>query len=244
MEMAAKSNLKIISLELGGKSPNIIFSDADTEQLRQSLLWSSFYNAGQECTLGSRLYIQESVYESLLEQLVVDASKLKIGNGLTDPDLGPLISEAQMNAVISKIDAGLQDGAELLCGGRRCQGALEEGFFLSPAVFTHRDDGIDLVQEEVFGPVVAVSTFKEEEEVIARANNSKYGLAAGVWTSDISKAHRCISQLEAGTVWVNGYDMFDAAVPFGGFRQSGIGKEMGKSALELYTREKAVWIAF
>lgn len=244
MEMAAKSNLKIISLELGGKSPNIIFSDADTEQLRQSLLWSSFYNAGQECTLGSRLYIQESVYESLLEQLVVDASKLKIGNGLTDPDLGPLISEAQMNAVISKIDAGLQDGAELLCGGRRCQGALAEGFFLSPAVFTHRDDGIDLVQEEVFGPVVAVSTFKEEEEVIARANNSKYGLAAGVWTSDISKAHRCISQLEAGTVWVNGYDMFDAAVPFGGFRQSGIGKEMGKSALELYTREKAVWIAF
>ena len=244
MKMASESNLKRVSLELGGKSPNIVFADSDLEKVKESILWTSFYNSGQECTLGSRLYIQDTVYESVLEDLCKRASGLRLGNGLEDPDLGPMISEAQLKAVQEKIDKGVKDGADLLMGGRRCLGELKDGFFLPPTIFTHRNDTIDLVQEEIFGPVVAVSAFRDEEEVISRANDSKYGLAAAVWTNDLSKAHRCVHDLEAGTVWVNGYDMFDASVPFGGFRQSGIGKEMGRSAIELYTREKAVWIAF
>ena len=244
MEMAAKSNLKRVSLELGGKSPNIIFSDANKKEVRASLLWSSFYNSGQECTLGSRVYVEASVYDHFVEALVTDASALKVGSGFSGADLGPMISEDHLQMVLQRIDRGVQDGAEIVLGGQRCNGELKDGFFLSPTIFTHTNDELELVQEEVFGPVVTISKFHDEEEVIARANDSRYGLAAGVWTSDLKRAHRCIDQLHAGTVWVNGYDLFNPAVPFGGFKESGVGKEMGKSALELYTREKAIWITW
>ncbi len=242
MEASAKSNLKKVSLELGGKSPNVVFADADLEAVKKSMLWSSFYNTGQECTLGSRIYIQRSVFEQLISHLQESAGALSLGNGLLSPDLGPLISEQQLNRVVGYIDQGLQEGAELLMGGKRCEGELESGYFLPPTIFKYREDNLKIVQEEIFGPVVVATAFDDYDEIVQRANDCRYGLAAAVWTNDISKAHRFAHDVKAGTVWINGYDLFDPAVPFGGYKESGIGREMGKSAIDLFTQEKAVWV--
>ena len=242
MEAAAKSNLKKVSLELGGKSPNVVFADADMENVMAGVHWSSFYNTGQECTLGSRLYVQQPIYEQVVENLSKSAEQLSIGAGLSNPDLGPMISEAQMNRVMEYMRLGKEEGAELITGGKRCEGDLANGYFLSPTIFTHQNNNLRIVKEEIFGPVVAVSSFKSIEDVIEKANDTEYGLAAAVWTKDIQKAFKYVNAVQAGTVWVNGYDYFDAAVPFGGYKASGMGKEMGKSAIELYTQEKSVWI--
>ena len=243
MANAANNKLKNVSLELGGKSPNVIFEDADIEKAVENLPWSSFFNSGQECTLGSRVYIQESIFKTVLAELKNQSESLTIGNGLDDPDLGPLISDTQLNRVLNYIDIGQTEGADLVTGGERIGGNLKNGWFISPTIFSHNDDNLQIVQEEIFGPVVVVSPFKDYNEVIPRANNSKYGLAAAIWTKDISKAHRFAKDIKAGTVWVNSYDLVDAAVPFGGYKESGIGREMGKSAIELYTQEKAVWVS-
>ena len=244
MEAAAQSNLKPVSLELGGKSPNVVFADADLDAVMQSVHWCSFYNTGQECTLGSRLYVQRAAYEKVIDNLKSSAEKLTIGNGLQNPDLGPMVSEQQLNRVLSHIQSGKSEGAELLTGGNRLDGKLSDGYFMSPTIFAHENDQLKIVQEEIFGPVVAVSPFDDLEEIIHRANDTKYGLAAAVWTKNLSKAHKFAQATQAGTVWINGFDMFDPAVPFGGFKESGMGKEMGKSAIDLYTKEKAVWVAF
>ena len=243
MEAAAQSNLKPLSLELGGKSPNVVFDDADVEAVLRSVHWSSFYNTGQECTLGSRLYVQRGLYEQVVETLKSSAEKLTIGNGLNNPDLGPIVSEQQLKRVLSYIQIGQSEGAELVTGGHRLDGDLSNGYFMSPTIFAHQNDQLKIVQEEIFGPVVAVSPFGEFDEIIHRVNDTKYGLAAAVWTKDISKGHQFAQATQAGTVWINGYDLFDPAVPFGGFKESGMGKEMGRSAIDLYTREKAVWVA-
>lgn len=243
MEAAAQSNLKKVSLELGGKSPNVLFADADLDTALASLTWSSFYNTGQECTLGSRVYVEAPIYEKVIAALRQNASGLRIGHGLSNPDLGPLISELQMQRVLGYIDAGKSQGARVICGGERVQGDLASGYFLPPTIFTHTDDALRIVQEEIFGPVVVISPFEGYAEAIRRANDSIYGLAAAVWTQDIKKAHRFADDVKAGVVWLNGYDLFDAAAPFGGYKQSGIGREMGKSAIELYTQEKAVWVS-
>jgi len=243
MEAAAHSNLKKVSLELGGKSPNIIFEDADLDKVSESVVWSSFYNTGQECTLGSRIYVQRSIYRKVLDILKSKADKLVINKGLLNPDLGPMVSEAQLQTVLKYIEIGINEGAELITGGKRIKGEFADGYFLEPTIFAHENDQLRVVQEEIFGPVVVISPFDDFDEVVSRANDTIYGLAAAVWTQDISKAHRFANEVEAGTVWINGYDMFNPSVPFGGFKQSGIGKEMGKSAIELYTQEKAVWIA-
>ncbi|PWJ42416.1 aldehyde dehydrogenase family protein [Sediminitomix flava] len=243
MVAAAESNLKKVSLELGGKSPNVIFDDADLSKVSASLHWSSFYNSGQECTLGSRIYVQENKYDQVVEQLIKNAEALTIGKGIDNPDLGPLISLQQLERVMGYIEKGREEGGELLLGGDRIKGDLQNGYFLSPTIFSTKHDEYAVVKEEIFGPVVTVSAFKSFEEVVDRANDSNYGLVAGVWTENITKAHQFAQQVKAGSIWINGYDMFDASVPFGGFKESGIGKEMGKSAIELYTQEKAIWVA-
>ncbi len=242
MSTAAKSNLKKVSLELGGKSPNVIFADADLESATDNLPWSSFFNTGQECTLGSRVYVQQPVFDEVLAELKNKSEELTVGNGLEDKDLGPMITEKQMNRVLNYIEIGQNEGAEVVTGGQRLGGHLQNGYFLPPTIFSHNNDHLKIVQEEIFGPVVVIAPFKNYEEVIQRANNSNYGLAAAIWTKDIQKAHRFANDVQAGTVWINSYDLVDAAVPFGGYKQSGIGREMGKSALELYTQEKAVWV--
>jgi len=240
LEASAKSNLKKVSLELGGKSPNIIFDDADMNRVRETLVWASFFNSGQECTLGSRVYIQKKRFDEVSEYLANDAKKLSIGRGLENPDLGPLVSSEQVERVQGYIRTGKGE-AELILGGNRVGGELADGYFVEPTIFRTGNHDAAIIREEIFGPVVTVTSFEEEEELVAYANDSRYGLASAIWTQDISRAYRVARKIEAGVVWINGYDMFHPAVPFGGYKESGFGREMGKSALELYTQEKAIW---
>ncbi len=241
----AHYSLKKLSLELGGKSPNVIFSDADIEKVIQSLHWSSFYNTGQECTLGSRVFIEKPIFDQVIDQLIQQSKKLSIGHGLENPDLGPLIDQNQFNLVLDYIDNGQKEGADLICGGHRLNDHhLKNGYFIEPTIFSHQNDRLTIVNEEIFGPVVVVSSFDSYDQVIHRANNSPYGLAAGVWTKNHSTALQFANDIKAGTIWINGWDQFSPAVPFGGFKESGIGKEMGKSAIDLYTQEKTVWLNY
>jgi acyl-CoA reductase-like NAD-dependent aldehyde dehydrogenase len=243
MKNAAMSNLKRVSLELGGKSPNIIFADANLGKAIKGANWAVFSTAGQECIAGSRLFVEQAVYDQVLEGLTAEAQKIRIGNGFTPKvHIGPLISERQLQRVSDYIASGKSGGAHILTGGERLGGELANGYFISPTIFTHQDDTLPLIQDEIFGPVVSVTAFNDWDELVSRANQTRYGLAAGVWTQDISKAHRLAHALKAGTVWINGYGHFDAAAPFGGFKESGFGREMGKEAVELYTQVKTVWV--
>ncbi|MDX1664014.1 MAG: aldehyde dehydrogenase family protein, partial [Candidatus Promineifilaceae bacterium] len=243
MEAAAQSNLKRVSLELGGKSPNVIFADADLTGAVRGATWAAFSTAGQECVAGSRLFIERAVYDEAVEGLREQAERIRVGPGLVGkPHLGPLVSEEQLTRVMGFIESGRVAGAEIVCGGERIGGDLEGGYFLRPTIFAHEEDELDLVREEIFGPVVAVTPFDEWDELVARANETRYGLAAGVWTQDVSKAHRYAQAIEAGTIWINNYGLFDAAAPFGGYKESGFGREMGKEALDLYTQVKTVWV--
>lgn len=243
MEAAARSNLKRVSLELGGKSPNVIFADADLAKAVKGALWAAFSTAGQECVAGSRLFVERTIYNEVLEGLAAEAAKIRVGNGFTPKvHIGPIVSERQMERVMGYIESGRSGGARVVAGGERLGGDLAGGYFLSPTIFAHEDDELPLVREEIFGPVAAVTPFDSWEELVKRANGTRYGLAAGVWTQNLSKAHRLAQALKAGTVWVNGYGMFDPAAPFGGYKESGFGREMGKDALELYTQVKTVWV--
>jgi acyl-CoA reductase-like NAD-dependent aldehyde dehydrogenase len=242
MAAAASSNLKRVSLELGGKSPNVIFADADLSKVAKGAAWAVFSNTGQECVAGSRLFIERPVYDQVLEGLSAEAQKIRVGNGFSNAHLGPLVSETQLKRVLGYIDSGRKGGAQIMAGGERLGGELSNGYFLPPTVFAHQGDALQMVREEIFGPVVAVTPFEEWDELVDRANNTSYGLAAGVWTKDISKAHRFAHAVKAGTVWINQYGLIDAAAPFGGYKESGFGREMGKDALELYTQVKTVWV--
>jgi aldehyde dehydrogenase (NAD+) len=240
---AASGNMKKISLELGGKSPNIIFPDADLSKAIPGALMGIFFNQGQVCCAGSRLYIQKNMYDRVLSDMVDHAQNIKQGAGL-DPStqMGPLVSIEQLNRVTSYLEKGRQEGAEVIVGGGRPSGELSKGYFVQPTVFANVEDRMTIAQEEIFGPVVTAMPFEDIDEVIRRANQSSYGLAAGVWTTDVRKAHRVANAIKAGTVWVNCYNTFDAASPFGGYKQSGIGREMGSYALEMYTQVKSVWV--
>lgn len=242
MEAAATSNLKRVSLELGGKSPNVVFADADIARAVKGATWAIFSNTGQECVAGSRLFVERSAYEQVVEGLAAESRKIRVGNGFGNAHLGPLVSQEQLERVTGYIESGRAGGAQVVAGGERLGGELSDGYFLSPTVFTHEDDTLKLVQEEIFGPVVAVAAFDDWDELVTRANSTRYGLSAGAWTRDISKAHQFAQAVKAGTVWINQYGLIDAAAPFGGYKESGFGREMGKDAIELYTQVKTVWV--
>ncbi len=240
---AAAGNLKHVSLELGGKSPLIIMDDADIPAAAEAALWAIFANSGQNCVAGSRLYVQQRAYDQVQQALAEKAPALKVGPGLDRAShLGPLISSAQLERVEQYIEQGIDGGSQLVSGGQRLGGDLAGGYFLQPTIFSQVSDNAVIASEEIFGPVLSMLRFEDEAEVIARANASRYGLAAGVWTNNLSRAHRMAAQLKAGVVWINTYDWFDPAVPFGGMGESGYGRELGKQVMEMYTELKSVWI--
>ncbi len=241
MTAAAQSNLKRVSLELGGKSPNIVFADADLDAAVEGAYLGLFFNQGQCCCAGSRLFVEEKVHDKLVDRLLEKAKQQKLGDPFdATTTQGPQVSQEQMDRVLGYIEHGNKEGAHCLTGGKRFG---KKGYFVEPTLFTGVTDEMKIAKEEIFGPVMNVLKFKNLDEVVERSNRTHYGLAAAVWTKDITKAHRIANSLRAGTVWVNCYDVFDAAAPFGGYKQSGIGRELGEYALELYTEVKTVTVA-
>jgi aldehyde dehydrogenase (NAD+) len=241
MEAAAQTNLKRLKLELGGKSPNIVFADADLDAAIEGSHFALFFNQGQCCCAGSRLFVEKNVYNEFVERSVDRAKRRTVGDPF-DPDTeqGPQVDQDQFNKVMSYIESGRSEGASLLCGGER---ANDRGYFVQPTVFADVRDEMKIAQEEIFGPVMSIIPFESMDDVVERANRTMYGLAAAVWTKDITKATAIANSVRAGTVWVNCYDVFDAAAPFGGFKQSGIGRELGEYGLQQYTEVKTVTIA-
>jgi len=237
---AAAGNLKKVTLELGGKSPNIVFDDADVNKATAGAANAIFFNHGQCCCAGSRLFVEDKIFDKVVEGVSESAKKIRVGPGMnTDTQMGPLVSEEQFRRVCGYMEAGLNEGAKAVVGGKKVG---NRGYFVEPTVLVNTNPKMKVVQEEIFGPVVTAMPFKSIDEIAVEANNTSYGLAAGIWTKDIGKAHSLASKLKAGTVWINCYNVFDAAMPFGGYKQSGWGREMGKEALELYTETKAVCV--
>lgn len=241
MEAAARSNLKRVSLELGGKSPNIVFADADLDAAVDGSWFGLFFNQGQCCCAGSRLFVEESIHDAFVEKMLAKVKSQKLGDPF-DPQTtqGPQVSADQQARILGFIESGKSEGAKLLTGGGKHG---DRGYFVQPTVFTDVHDHMKVAREEIFGPVMSILKFKTMDEVIARGNKNCFGLAAAVWTKDIQKALKISNALRAGTVWVNCYDVFDAAAPFGGYKMSGIGRELGEYALQLYTEVKTVYMA-
>jgi aldehyde dehydrogenase (NAD+) len=240
MEAAARSNLKRITLELGGKSPNIIFGDVDLDEAVEGAHLGLFVNQGQSCCAGSRVFVEEKIYDEFVEKSIARALKRKVGDPLNSrTDQGPQVSQSQFDRVMGYIEAGKSEGATLACGGERVG---DRGYFVQPTVFSGVQDEMTIAREEIFGPVMSVIPFKDVDEVIKRANRTPYGLAAGVWTRDIKKALAVANGVRAGTVWVNCYHVLDTRAPFGGFKQSGIGRELGEYGLQQYTEVKTVTV--
>jgi len=242
MARAAKT-LKKISLELGGKSPNIVFADADLEAASRGALNAIFYGKGEVCAAGSRLLVEESVHDELMSKVTERASKMVAADPLHPKTrLGAIVSKEQMENVLSYIEAGKGEGAKLVAGGERADIGTGKGYFVKPTIFDDVEPEMRIAREEIFGPVLATIRFKDAEDAIAKGNATVYGLAAAVWTRDISKVHKIARSIKAGTVWVNSYNLYDPALPFGGFKESGFGRDQGKDALEKYTQTKSVWV--
>jgi betaine-aldehyde dehydrogenase len=238
---AAASNLKKISLELGGKSPNVVFADADFETAIDYALFGIFANAGQVCSAGSRLVVERSLRDRFVERLVERAQKIRVGDGF-DPqtEMGPIISPLHRERVETYIAAGIEEGAKLLCGGERLGGPLASGNFIAPTIFDGTTSTMRIVKEEIFGPVLVVQTFDDEAEAVAIANDTVYGLAGAVFTGDVAKAHRVIRKLRAGITWINTYHPTYNEAPWGGYKQSGIGRELGTYGYDAYTEVKQI----
>ncbi|WP_433187685.1 aldehyde dehydrogenase family protein [Actinoallomurus sp. CA-150999] len=234
---AAAGNLKKVSLELGGKSPNIVFEDAEPEAVAGAAN-AIFFNHGQCCVAGSRLFVHHSRFDEVVEGVAEIAKSIKLGPGMdADTQMGPLVSEEQLTRVTGYLDSGRTEGATTVVGGNRHG---DRGYFVEPTVITNARNDMKIVREEIFGPVVVAEPFSDLDEIAAQANDTEYGLGAGIWTKDISKAHALAKKIRAGTVWINCYNVFDAALPFGGYKQSGWGREMGHEVLNNYTEVKAV----
>ena len=235
---AAAGNLKKVSLELGGKSPNVVYADADREGAIAGAAHAVFFNHGQCCNAGTRLYVQKDAFDDVVSGVADAAKSIKVAPG-TEPDsqMGPLISDEQFGKVLGYLEEGQKDGAKAVAGGDR---SGDRGYFVQPTILTDTTPDMSVVREEIFGPVVCAMPFDEPEDLVPMANDSNYGLAAGVFTNDLSKAHRTAKMLRAGTVWINTYHVFDAAMPFGGYKESGWGREMGSQVLENYLETKSV----
>lgn len=242
---AAANNLTKVSLELGGKAPNIVFADANIEQAVNGAMMGIFFNQGQVCCAGSRLFIAEEIKDEFLGRLKEKAEKINVGDPMdSKTQMGPQVSEVQLNRIKGYVDIAREEGATVMMGGRapHLEAEFQNGYFFQPTVFGDVKNKMRIAQEEIFGPVACAITFKDEDDLLKQANETIFGLSAGIWTQDITRAHRFAKKVHAGVVWINTYNMFNAASPFGGFKQSGYGREMGKHALELYTQVKSVWV--
>ena len=245
MKASGESNLKRLSLELGGKNPNIIFPDADLNEALKSAFSGIFSNKGEVCSSGSRLLLHQDIHDQFLGMLVAKAKAMKVGDPLdAASEMGAQISEAQMNRILGYLDAGKREGATVMCGGERdTDGAKAKGYFIKPTIFSGVTPEMKIAQEEIFGPVLSVIKFKDADQAVSIANGTIYGLVSAVWTKDIQLAMRMAADIKAGSVWINTYNGFDSASPFGGYKQSGFGRDLGAYALEQYTNVKSVWIA-
>ncbi|EXS72059.1 aldehyde dehydrogenase family protein [Sphingobium sp. Ant17] len=241
---AAAGTMKRVTVELGGKSPNIVFADADLDKAVPAAAMAVFANAGQICSAGTRLFVQRTIHDEFMERLAAFTKTIKVGDPL-DPttQMGPVVSLPQMDKILGFIEGANTEGARPLTGGNRMSGAgYDAGYFIEPTIFTHVADDMTIAREEIFGPVLSAFTFDTIEEVLTRANATEFGLGSGVWTRDLATAHRMARGIRAGSVWVNCYQMLDPAVPFGGYRMSGFGRESGAHHIEDYLETKAVWI--
>lgn len=242
---AAADNLTKVSLELGGKAPNIVFADADIEQAVNGAMMGIFFNQGQVCCAGSRLFVEAKVKDEFLDRLKEKSSKIKVGDPMDQATMmGPQVSQEQLDRIKGYMDIGVKEGACVLSGGEppALADSFKNGYFFQPTILTDVKNNMRIAQEEIFGPVVSVLSFDNDTDLLKQANDTIYGLSAGIWTRDIGRAHRFAKEVKAGVVWINTYNMFNAASPFGGYKQSGYGREMGKHALDLYTQTKSVWV--
>lgn len=242
---ASAGNLKRLSLELGGKSPNIVFADADLDRAVPGAAMACFANSGQICCAGTRLFVERPIYDEFVSRVAQFGRDLRVGNALAqDTDIGPLVSSQQLERVTGYLDIAALEGAQVVSGGARAtEGALHSGYFVQPTVLGNVGDRMRIATEEIFGPVICALPFDDIDEVIRRGNQSTFGLAGGVWTRDVNKAHRVAHALRTGTVWVNCYNLLDPTVPFGGYKMSGYGRESGLRHVDEYLNEKAVWVA-
>lgn len=236
-------NLKRVSLELGGKAPNIVFADADLDAAVKGAITGIFFNQGQVCCAGSRLFVESSVHDEFMSKLVDRVNKIKQGNGLDEKtQIGPQVSREQADRILGYIAAGQKEGAKLVCGGEAPGGDLAKGYFVKPTIFDGVKNDMKIAQEEIFGPVLSVLSFKGMDDVCEQANKTIFGLSGAIWTKDVKKAHKLAAHIKAGTIWVNCYNVFNPQVPFGGYKMSGYGRELGKHSIELYTQIKSVWM--